>query len=295
MSRQSGIALLIVMWLLALLAIVLGAFTVLARSERMQARHLFEGTKAHYAAEAGIHRAVMALAVPDPLQRWIPDGRAYQFQFEGAEVEIEIHDESGKIDLNAVDPAFFSRFLQGMGVDMVEADELAAAVADWRDTDDLLTPGGAEDDDYEALGLSYGAKDAPFDLISELQQVRGVSYDLYSRLAPHLTLYSGLSQPNAAFAPAAVLGALPGMDPNQAAFTVDTRRQYDPNSGLPPLTLTDGTPLVVAAGSGTYNVRSRARLNNGAWAELDAVVRLGGAPSSGLAFTALRWQDGTQL
>lgn len=295
MSRQRGIAFLIVMWLLALLAIVLGAFTVLARSERLQARHLFEGTKARYAAEAGVHRAVMALATPDPLQRWIPDGRQYQFEFNGAEIDIEIHDESGKIDLNAVDPAFFSRFLQGMGVEMLEADELAAALADWRDTDDLLTPGGAEDDDYEALGYPYGAKDAPFDLTSELQQIRGMNYELYAQLAPHLTLYSGLSQPNAAFAPAAVLGALPGMDPTLAATTVDMRRQFDPNSGLPPMTLTDGTPLVVAAGSGTYNVRSRARLNNGAWAELDAVVRLGGAPASGLAFTALRWQDGTQL
>ena len=92
-----------------------------------------------------------------------------------------------------------------------------------------------------------------------------------------------------------VLRAMPGMDPQLAINTVDMRRQFDPNSGLPPVTLTDGTPLVVAAGSGTYNVRSRARLKNGAWAELDAVVRLGGAPSSGLAFSALRWQDGTQL
>lgn len=296
MSRsQRGVAFLIVLWLLALLAIVLGAFALLARSERMQARHLYDSTRARYAAEAGVHRAVYALAIPDPLLRWIPDGRPYAFVYGEAEVEVQIVDESGKIDLNTVDPELLSRFLQGMGMAMDQANAIAAAVIDWRDPDDLITLNGAEIGEYEAAGLNYGPRNAPFDLVSEVQQVLGMDYEIYRRIAPHLTLYSGLAQPNPAFASAEVLMALPGMDPTLAQLAFQARLGFDPTSGMQPDVLPDGTPLVVTAGSGTYSIVSRARLKNGAWAELDTAVRLGGVPVSGLAFSVLRWQDGAML
>jgi len=291
-NRQAGVAFLIVLWLLALLAVVLGAFALLARSERLQARHLYDATRARYAAEAGVHRAVYALAAPDPTFRWVPDGRPYTFEFDGAEVEIAITDESGKIDLNAADVLLLSKFFEGFELSLDEANALAAAIVDWRDPDDLLTLNGAELNEYLAAGRDYGPRNAPFDVLSELQQVLGMSYALYERVAPFLTLYSGLSQPNPAFAAPQVLQALPGMDPQLAQVAIDARWNFDPLAGGEPGMLPDGTPLVVTAGSGTYSIVSRARLPNGAWTELDTAVRLGGVPVSGLAFSALRWQDG---
>lgn len=290
--NQRGAAFLIVMWLLALLAIVLGAFAVLARSERLQARFLYDSTQARYAAEAGVHRAVFALSIPDPALRWIPDGRVYTFQFDQSEIEIEITDETGKIDLNAADVVVLGQFFMGFDLPMDEANALAAAIIDWRDADDLVTLNGAEFDDYEAAGLPYGPRNAPFELIGEVQQVLGMNYALYEKVAPYLTLYSGLAMPNPAFASAPVLRALPGMDPAIAEQAVESRHGFDPLLGGDPAALPDGTPLVVTAGSGTYSIKSRARLPNGAWAELDAAVRLGGVPVSGLAFSVLRWQDG---
>lgn len=292
MKRQRGVAFLIVLWLLALLAIVLGAFALLARSERLQARHLYESTRAHYAAEAGVQRAVFAMALPDPALRWVPDGRPYTFRFEQAEIEVRITDETGKIDLNAVEPVVMSAFLQGFGLEMDEADALAAAIVDWRDPDDLITLNGAEIDEYEAADLPYGPKNAPFDTIGEVQQVLGMNYALYERIAPYLTLYSGLAMPNPAFASQPVLAALPGMTSVLAEQALAARYAYDPAGGGEPALLADGTPLVVTAGSGTYSIVSRARLPNGAWTELDTAVRLGGVPVSGLAYSILRWQDG---
>ena len=290
--RQQGAAFLIVLWLLALLAVVLGAFALLARGERLQARHLYESTRARYAAEAAVHRAVFALALPDPAMRWVPDGRPYTFQFDDAEIEVRITDETGKIDLNAVEPVVFAAFLMGFDLPMEEADAIAAAVADWRDQDDLVTLNGAELPEYEAAGLPYGPKNGPFDLIGEVQQVLGMNYALYERIAPHLTLYSGLAMPNPAFAAEPVLRALPGMDAGLAQMAIQARFAFDPSSGGEPAMLADGTPLVVTAGSGTYSIAARARLPNGAWTELDTAVRLGGVPVSGLAFSVLRWQDG---
>lgn len=291
-GAQRGAAFLIVMWLLALLAIILGAFSVLARSERLQARHLFDTTRARYAAEAGVHRAVFALALPDPTQRWLPDGRPYQFVFADAEVEVEITDETGKIDLNAADAIVLGRFFEGFELSMNDANALAAAIIDWRDPDDLETLNGAEEDAYTAAGLSYGPRNAPFEVVGEVQQVLGMNYALYEQVAPYLTLYSGLAMPNPAFAAAPVLQALPGMDPVLAEQALQARFAFDPLLGGDAASLADGTPLVVTAGSGTYSIRSRARLPNGAWTELDTAIRLGGVPVSGLAFSVLRWQDG---
>ena len=55
-ARQRGVALLIVMWALTLLAIMLGGYAMLARTEGMQARYQFAQAQAHYAAEAGVMR-----------------------------------------------------------------------------------------------------------------------------------------------------------------------------------------------------------------------------------------------
>jgi general secretion pathway protein K len=293
--RQRGVAFIVVLWLLALITILLGSFALLARGESLQARHLLDNTQGRYAAEAGVNRAVFALAAPDPLVRWIPDGRSYAFEFAGATVDIQVIDESGKLDINAAELPLLEAFLRGSGLEALDAQALAAAIVDWRDPDDLLLPNGAEDNEYEAAGLTYLPKNALFDTLSELQQVLGMNHDLYRRLAPSLTVHSGMSVPNAAFAPAAVLAALPGLEPGLIEALVQQRQAFDPNLGGTPPTLPDGSPLVAQGGSGTYTVRSRATLANGAWTQLDTTVRLGGAALSGLAYTVLRWQEGEPL
>ncbi|MCB1564111.1 MAG: general secretion pathway protein GspK, partial [Xanthomonadales bacterium] len=123
--QMRGIAFVVVLWLLALLAILLGAFALLARTEHIQSRSLFDSTQALYAAEAGVNLTVFQLMVPDPQQRWIPDGRVYPFTFDGAEVEISITDESGKIDINAADSQTLEQLFLSLGVDPLESQRLA--------------------------------------------------------------------------------------------------------------------------------------------------------------------------
>lgn len=295
MSCQRGIAFVVVMWVLALLAILLGSFALLARTEHLQSRHLFDSTRALYAAEAGLNRAVYELMQPDPLLRWLPDGRDYRMDFDGAEVEIRVTDESGKVDINAADQQTLDLLFQSQGLDPQQSASLADAILDWRDPDDLVMPNGAEDADYEAAGYPYGAKDAPFDSIAEVQQVMGMDYALFLKLEPGITVYTGRGQPNPAFAPREALAAIPGLTPELADLLLEQRRGWDPLSGGAPPLLPDGTPLVVQGGTGTYSIESRATLPNGAWTRLMATVRIGGAGASGLAYTVLRWEDGEAL
>src|SRR3546814_5679352 len=64
-------------------------------------------------------------------------------------VRIEVVDESGKVDLNAADVGLLARLFTVVGVDQATAGDIAAAIADWRDADDLTQPqGGAEDPAY---------------------------------------------------------------------------------------------------------------------------------------------------
>ena len=57
--RQTrGIAFVLVLWVIAMLTILLGSFSLIARTENLQSRHLFDTTQARYAAEAGLNLAV---------------------------------------------------------------------------------------------------------------------------------------------------------------------------------------------------------------------------------------------
>src|SRR5690606_22186526 len=145
----------------------------------------------------------------DPRRRWLPDGRPYEWAFAGTRVRIEAIDESGKVDLNAADVDLLSRLFVTVGVDQADATAIAAAIADWRDSDDLYQPqGGAEDPSYASAGLPWGAKDAPFDTVAEVEQVLGMTPAIYAKVAPLLTVYSGQARPDPNFAAAEVLQAL---------------------------------------------------------------------------------------
>jgi general secretion pathway protein K len=286
-GNQHGAALLLVMWLIALLAAVVGAFALIARTEHLQARVLVRGLVAENAARAGIEYAMTRIAATEPRQQWLPDGRTHRWRYGGARVEVKIVDENGKIDLNQADAALLTEFIRAFQPDQQRAAQLAAFILDWRDPDSLTQPaGGGEDADYASAGLPYGAKDGEFESVAELEQVMGFTPDLYAKMAPHLTVFSGRVRPDPAFASAQVLDAM-GMD---GAEVVARRQQWNPASGLPPPTLPDGGSLV-GGSSGTYSIESRAQLADRREAVLRTVVRAGGS-TPGAAYTPLRWQAG---
>ncbi len=293
--RQRGVAFVLVMWVIAMLSVLLGSFALVARTESMQSRHLFDTTTARYAAEAGINLAVYGLSKSDPTQKWVADGRPYSFVFDGVEVEVALTDDSGKIDINAADPASLKNLFVGAGIEEAQAEELADAIQDWRDPDDLTSLHGAERGDYRAAGLAYSPRNAPFETLSEIQQVFGMDYAIYSKIEPAITMFSGRSTPSAAYAPMEAMMAIPGMTADLARQLIQERQQLGPgmlNQGGSGLLLPDGSPLMADGGGLTYSVKSRAKLPNGASTVLDATIRMGGMNSAGRPFVVLRWRDG---
>jgi len=80
-------------------------------------------------------------------------------------------DEASKINLNSASMEMLSK-LPGM------TSELAAAILDWRDADDQVSPAGAESEYYLLLPDPYHCKNAPFETIEELLLVRDASAEL---------------------------------------------------------------------------------------------------------------------
>jgi general secretion pathway protein K len=281
MNRARGAALLLVLWLIALLTALIGAFALAARIESLQGKVLGGGAEVQESARAGLEYALVRVADNEPATRWLPDGRVYRWNFAGTDLEIRIVDESGKVELNQADAVLLAALMQAVGAERAQAEQVAAAIIDWRDSDPLpQVNGGAEDPEYASAGLPYGAKDALFESVAEVEQVLGMTPELYAMLEPYLTVHGGSHPPNATYAPGPVLMAM-GLDADailaqRAALRADA----------------DAAQLV-GAGSGTYSIDSRARRADGRGAALQATVRAGSGPVPGSVYTVLRWQEGT--
>lgn len=288
-ARQSGIALLLVLWMLVILIGIIGVFALIAGTEKQQGKFLARGVQAVYAAEGGVDVAVLRLSHADPLLQWVPDNRVYKYGVDQSRIEIRVVDESGKVDINVADAEVLRSLMVAVGIDNQQATEISSAIIDWRDADDLLNlPGGAEDPQYASAERPYGAKDAPFQTISELQQVLGMSPELYARLKPFITIYSGQERPNPSFAAPEVLAAL-GFEAPQIAQLLAERNAWQP--GMPVFTLPDGNPLATS-GTGTYSISSVALEPDGSRAEITATLRIGTNGNLGLLYTPLAWRVG---
>lgn len=83
-------------------------------------------------------------------------------------------DEAGKLNLNTITQARLPTLLALPGM----TEELAAAIVDWVDTDDDITPNGAESETYERLQPAYSCKNGPFESIEELALLNGATREI---------------------------------------------------------------------------------------------------------------------
>jgi general secretion pathway protein K len=290
LARQNGVALVMVLWILLLVTISTSAYTLMARMDQLEAHTILSGTRARLAAEAGMNLALLSLRDPDETVRLVPDGRPNEFLYQGSVVEVRVTDERGKLDINAADEQTLFTLLTGHGLDPDAAQLLAAAIEDWRDTDEVERANGAELQTYEAAGLGVGPGNRPFMMTEELLQVLGMPWELYKKMEPGLTVYSNAGQPDPAYAPVEALLAMPDMTEQDALNFVTDRHSEDLMGGAGAV-LPSGQ-VAMARGRGvTYSIVAKATLPNGIWDQVDVTLRLGGG-ANGLPYRVLRWREG---
>ncbi len=294
-----GLALLAVLWILTLLALMAATFTRTSRTEVNLARNAMERFRAETLADAGVHLAAARLQQPIAQGGWSIDGRVRSLQLEDGEVRILVADEAGKIDLNGAGVELLQALFRALGYDSAESATLAEAILDFRDSDHLPLLNGAEDEHYLAAGLSHDAKDAPFEDVAELQQVLGMTPELYRRLAPVLTVHTRRRRPTESTAPPLVVAALRGQAPGESEAGANEDAQMDQPAA--PGAILNGAEDGSAAGAdgevgglrsrlALYAIHAEGRTAGGAVFARDAVVHL--ARGHAAAFRTLSWRQG---
>jgi general secretion pathway protein K len=288
--RERGVALVLVMWVAVLLTVIASTFIVERRTEAMVIGNSISMARAEAIAGAGVQRAIFEIYRNDNSpEAWKRDGTAYGFEFDGVPVQVEIRDESAKIDINTAFEPLLRGLLVTSGLPDDEAARVLDAILDWRDPDSLKRPNGAEEPDYKAAGLSYKPANAPFQAIEELQLVLGMRPELYRRLAPHITVFSRSPGVNAQIASREVLLSLPGAT-TELVDDYMARRETARAAGQP-LPIFPYSQGVAAGYTMVASIRSTVRLDDGTVFARDAVAVLRPAPRKPVTFLA--WREST--
>jgi general secretion pathway protein K len=246
MNSQRGIALLIVLWVMAILMVTVLSFSLMIRAEGFGAIAFKEGIEKKLFAEAGIERGIMEvmyrslnrnrIVTLEGRESWRLDGTAYSVEIGKGGFRVRVIDESGKISLNGLTDSsgiILKNLLTRQGVSPEDADIIVDSVLDWKDADDLHRLHGAESDYYRSLSKSYKTRDADFETLEELILVRGMTPEiLYGTektkgIIHFLTVHGKVARININAAPKEVLAALPGMDAEMAERIIEFRRSSE--------------------------------------------------------------------
>ena len=243
MRARRGVALLAALWLVVAIAAVALQFSLEARERR---------TVGILASERGIQRAAAlgALALTQArLEEALRLGPTLNnnpglarlrstdpwfgidSMFSGPvlvdslEVDVEVHDLGEKFNVNRMSEVQLQTFFSFLLQDYSKSTQLSQSIMDWRDADSTRRPSGAERDTYIKEEMLALPTNAPFREIEELQDVMGMTPEIYAAASPYLTTHGTISRVNLNSAPPAVLRALPGMTDVTLSLILQMRSQ----------------------------------------------------------------------
>jgi general secretion pathway protein K len=288
-AEQRGVALILVLWILALMTIMAGSFALSTQREASLVTNSRERAKAVALADGGIHYAMFMLSLPNAAERWRADGRPYRLRLGGVPVEVRIYDEAGKIDLNAAQESTLRTFLTKLTGNEDQAATLSDAIFDWRDNDDLKRLSGAEAADYRAAGLEQSPQNRNFLVLEELRSVFGMTPSLYRNLEPLFTLYNNVDGVNPAKASRAVLLALTDGNVQTVDNYIAARESVIGNAPPPPLPAVQGIRFH-SFGDSVFTIYARPLSQNHSEPPAMAVVRREARRPAATPFIFLRWK-----
>jgi general secretion pathway protein K len=260
MTRQRGLALVAVLWVLAALMVTVSGIVYAVRGQVRAVASFRELAAAGALGEAGIVLVARELSgtrrAEGGLQR-------VDLFFEQAPVIIRVVPVSGLIDLNSAPEALLTDLITlAGGVDRGRASSLAQRIIDWRDADEQPQPLGAENSAYAAAGSPFRTRGGPFEAPEDLLQVLGFDFDLFARLRPLFTVHSrGSGRVDPAAAPLPVLQVLAAGNEQIAAEYANAR---DASGALADSTRFPATYLARSQSS-RHLVEAAVRLSNGAF------------------------------
>ena len=212
---QTGSVLLIAFWALCLLTVFAIYLGYSVRQKIVLIGRLNSRDSLHFISDAGVKQAIAELKKKEPSEyyalneAWSSNPAIFQQVNVGfgtfsvgydyldyhtgyQETRYGLVDEERKLNLNKAGLDEIARLIMIVAdFDITEAQSLAAAIVDWRDSDSQLSIplGSAEDRYYYNLHSSYEAKDADFEVFDELLLVKGMSQEVLDKLKNYITIY----------------------------------------------------------------------------------------------------------
>ena len=171
-SKHRGIALLVALWLIAVISFACLTVVMLLSFDLDVADSKINGFRARQAAEMGI--AVGANPVvkrDDPILQASGE--------DGASFNVQLRSEGERFNINHLllvsnDKNLIKEIFIHWGIDEDVAQGVADALKDWVDTNDETELNGAEKEDYEKMGRINQPFNRPFYSIDEMRLVRGM-------------------------------------------------------------------------------------------------------------------------
>jgi general secretion pathway protein K len=198
--QRSGIALIIVLVVIVVLAILAGRFAYSMNVEVTLARHASFSSELDWMGRSGVEVAKWVLGqeamgqmgqVDSLKAKWAGgpgetnsavagvDLKNYQIGKGTLSIDIKDLDRKFNINVAAADEIVLRQALTLVGVDAASFSTVIGSILDWRDLDENPHMGGTESETYEQQDPPYFCKNGPFDDLSELLLIRGVTPAMY--------------------------------------------------------------------------------------------------------------------
>lgn len=191
--RSGGSALVLVLWVIAMLGMIVASFAFDAHLEGRITLFARRRARAEALSRSGFEIAKMLLAKQrgvngnetdevkegDP---WYGDafslhtGRSVTLQRELGEgtIRVDIEPEDGKgRNVNKLMPEDWERMFTSIGLPEIYWADLIDSFYDWTDEDAFTRDNGAEEDYYEDLDPPYAPANGPLSTVGELRLVKG--------------------------------------------------------------------------------------------------------------------------
>ncbi len=200
-NSQRGVALLTVLLLVVSITVVAGAMLASQKIAIRRSGLLFNQDQLLQDINAGQQLAITVIRADNKLNKtdsaqdiWARPLPPYalgthtitaELRDEGSRFNINNLYNNGAVDVTAL--AVFQRLLTQLNLDP----EIAIAVVDWQDTDsDVYNDGGNESTVYSqqnSINIDQSLPNQSFTTIEQLQDVRGVSAEVFATLQPFIT------------------------------------------------------------------------------------------------------------
>lgn len=243
-TAQSGVALAVMLWLLAALSLMAAGIVLMARVD-VQLAQIQVRTSQAAALGDGAVRLLMRTRVQLQNERQVSPRGIFRAKYLLAERQVNVRAVplTGLFDINQLSRPLWQELLQyGAGLDETAASALAENMIAWQNLPVV---------DANAAPQRYGR----FEVIEDLLLVRGMTRELLERIRPMIHAYQGTAGIDLASAPTAVLHVLARGD-DALVERFEEERASSPNGSW------DGYPglspeYLLATSSSWYRVDAR--------------------------------------